>query len=250
MAEPVCGFKVGDFGRIRNLKNAVELNGRLVLVREVLEGGKVRASLAHRQKPISIATGNIELETFDMDTPIHEICEFWPVEGGVTREDIKVNSIRSWPTDWTKERSFLLTEYGWKDPQIVGGVTEEGKPKPTFMMYYDADDCDSPVNEVAQCIGRLLPAFELSKVPQPIGGAYRGTCMLVYSPMKMNISGNMNMACGKEVDMTGVSGPAGQRFTLRQLREVLFFHTTDAAIKLYSSHDNPYHRVFGGMECM
>ena len=74
---------------------------------------------------------------------------------------------------WAKKTRFLKENKGWKEPQILGGVTSQGKAKPDFMMYYDAGETTAPINCWAKRIASLLPNFELSKVESPRNG-YRG----------------------------------------------------------------------------
>ena len=162
-----------------------------------------------------------------------EVCEFWPDHGGNTgkAEYVKVNPLVGWPEDWTDEKRYLTEQKGWKIPEVLGGVTSKGKAKPDFMMYYDVGEVEAPLNQWAENIAALVPEFEHRKVPSPPQG-YRGTCILVYSPM---ISG------GK------ATSDIGAKFSLEELRDVIHFHSTQEAREMYKSHDNPIHRVFGGM---
>ena len=130
---------------------------------------------------------------------------------------------------WAKERRFLKENKGWKEPQILGGVTSQGKAKPDFMMYYDAGETTAPINCWAKRIASLLPNFELSKVESPRNG-YRGTCILVHSPMLVD---------GEETSNTEA------KFSLETLRDVIHFHSTPAAAEMYKLHDTPQHRMFG-----
>ena len=65
---------------------------------------------------------------------------------------------------WAKERRFLKENKGWKEPQIVGGVTSQGKAKPDFMMYYDAGETTAPINCWAKRIASLLPKIRYRHV--------------------------------------------------------------------------------------
>ena len=56
---------------------------------------------------------------------------------------------------WAKKTRFLKENKGWKEPQILGGVTSQGKAKPDFMMYYDAGETTAPINCWAKKIASL-----------------------------------------------------------------------------------------------
>ena len=58
---------------------------------------------------------------------------------------------------------------GFKNPQILGGVTRKHMSKPDFMMYYDAENTSAKTNEWANNIAKKLPGYELDKVPTPQG---------------------------------------------------------------------------------
>jgi hypothetical protein len=38
-----------------------------------------------------------------------------------------------------------------------------------------------------------------------------------------------------------------KKWSLNELREVVHFHRTDSAAEMYRAHDDPMHRIFGGM---
>ena len=180
----------------------------------------------------------------------HSHCAFWPNlfererRDCIKESEIKVLDVPNWPSDDGngKESDCLKETFGWKDPHILGGVTRENHPKPDFMMYYDANDVESPINAVATCVAQLLPNFELSKVPRP--ACYRGVCVLIYCPMISELgSGYTSMGFPSKVS----TGPKDAKFSLQQLRQVLHFHTTSRATAMYRRHDNPQHRLFGDL---
>lgn len=79
-----------------------------------------------------------------------------------------------------KRMVFLCEDLGWTDPQVLSGITREGRSKPDLSIYYDAGDRTNPVNEAAVSMVRLLP-------PHRKGGVscvqdIRGCCVLEYRP--------------------------------------------------------------------
>ncbi|KAJ9436326.1 hypothetical protein DIPPA_23068, partial [Diplonema papillatum] len=118
-------------------------------------------------------------KTQDTRSKTHEIAMFFAGAKGL----VNVAAMEEWPTEWAHEKPFLAEKLEWGNPQILGGIERAGMPKPSFMMYYDAADATSTVNNIAESVAALLPSYELGKVPAPAGGKYRGACILVYSPM-------------------------------------------------------------------
>jgi hypothetical protein len=97
------------------------------------------------------------------------------------KEDASYNHVLLWPSinnaipaqafpDWpeikTEEGTFLMNNLKWKNPKIAGGITSEGNEKPDFVIYFDAVDEESPLNNVAQAAIDLLPVYEIGKVPE------------------------------------------------------------------------------------
>lgn len=194
-------------------------------------------------KPENFTQEGLELPTqAEFRSKKYQHCVVWPVAGDrsqsslpVPIQDIPVSAFSDWPANDQDEIPFLKSKLAWKNPCILGGLTERGKAKPTFMMYYDAQDTRSQPNIVAQGMQGLLPCYEREKVRLPRDGM-RGVVVLVYSPMT-SVS---------EMGSTQ-SGQPGAQFSLEQMRELVHFHTTEAAREMYASHDNPMHRMFGGL---
>jgi len=151
-----------------------------------------------------------------------------------------------------EERKFLQQRLEWKDPQVLGGATEHlrwrdprgagqaqvlggvtraGQAKPDFMLYCDSQDGKSRRNMLAEAVARLHLEQEL--VEAPAGGCYRVACVLMHSP-------TVSLA-EAEADVN-----QGLRFSLDDIAEVLLFHTTSRGRSMYTSHDDPLHRMFGG----
>lgn len=60
--------------------------------------------------------------------------------------------VPNWTSASLEEMGFLKETFSWKDPQIVGGFARENRPRPVFMMHYDANDIESPINAAATCV--------------------------------------------------------------------------------------------------
>eukprot|EP01063_Lacrimia_lanifica_P017929 TRINITY_DN24908_c0_g1_i1.p1 TRINITY_DN24908_c0_g1~~TRINITY_DN24908_c0_g1_i1.p1 ORF type:complete len:444 (+),score=119.51 TRINITY_DN24908_c0_g1_i1:58-1389(+) len=221
---PATSAEAGSLVRIGGESSQPSLNGCTAQVVSLKDNGRVEVRQAHAARSYTLDAACVAALPADAARR-HEHAEFWPLaqSGGVAVSPVS----GEWPSDWSQEKAFLKRQ-GWKAPEILGGVTQKGYRKPDFMMYYDAKDTASPVNPFAEAIAALLPGYERGKVPAPKGGKYRGSCILVFSPM--NTSNTKH----------------DTRFTLDELREVVQFHTTDGAKAMYTAHDNPMHRVFGG----
>merc|ERR1712179_483547 len=161
----------------------------------------------------------------------HEVCIFWP------DANLTAHRIPNWPSNVNQENDFLVKTFGFKTPQVIGGVTREGVPKPDFMFYYDVDNTTAKVNKWANNIGKLLPSYERQKYPAPKSKkGYRGACVLLYSPM-ISFGTNGNLPDSSE----------GLKFSINDMKNIIQFHSTDEATRMYASHDNPMHRMFGGL---
>lgn len=172
---------------------------------------------------------NLQAPTFDYEAKVHQLAAFWPTASAVRGpSDIPLSAIDGWPTSLAAEEDHLKSAWGWGSPQFLGGIESRGKEKPDFMIAYDAEDTTSPRNLIATKVAQLLPEYERQKVELPRDG-YRGACILVFSPMNTS------------------STPTNKRWSLNELRTVLHFHLCPDAAAQYNAHDNPMHRMFGGM---
>jgi len=145
---------------------------------------------------------------------------------------------------------FLRQKFKWTNLEILGGIESRMAAKPDVVMYFDADDEESPINNIAARIENLLPDYELSKV-SPRAGPIRGVCVLVYpSPMKSTFGGMGSPEFVASMPPAGIeftSGNANRQFSVQQLREVLEFQESQEGRAQYEAQDNPIHRMFGGM---
>lgn len=232
-------FNVGNLVKISGLKAKPELNGSLGVVvgtapdssDQTLVRNKVMLSKGNTT--VSLKASNLAMAVFDETSPIHEVALFWPPTASDSSEAVKVAPIVGWPICWTLEDKFMKEKLQWSNPQILGGVEGPGDVKPNYMMYYDAGDDQSFVNHFATKIAAQLPAYEHQKVEKPCTGEYRGACIIVYSPM------NTSPDYGSEA-----------KKSLRDLRRIVEWHCTEAGNMTgmqYKAHDNPFHRVWGGV---
>ena len=172
---------------------------------------------------------------------------FWPrVSKGI--DAIPLHSFTDWPEDWTQELPFLRRRLGYVNPQTLSGVESEGSAKPDFVVYFDAADGVSPINEAAVAIKRSLPGYEVGKLPREAQDKTpRGPCVLVYSPMTSSVMFGGGMGTSKTQYAPTTAGPEGRLFSLEQLRGTLLFQESAEGRAQYRAHDNPMHRMFGGM---
>ena len=262
----------GCYGVVKGYDSAVDRHEVLFVP------GKGRAGL-------SIRTDNLSQESvigptdsaFRQAQRYQHVC-FWPrVEQGSTgsqnsggaarsKSAIPVHAFNDWPSAEYEETTFLRTVLRWSNPQLYSGIESRDVSKPDFVMYFDADDVDSPVNTTAVDIMKLLPSYELSKMPRDFQGrSPRGACVLIYSPMMSMMSSSFGGGGGLFMDdLNGLIAPPDpsigrssepsrpkasadpkRQFSLHELRDVLLFQESSDAKVQYMEHDNPMHRMFG-----
>lgn len=238
-------FEDGSVIRIQGLQDQSDLNGQFGVIKQyhadikryevIMPRGRNTKAI----KPRNLSTKNIVLSTdttFEKDVSYNHVL-FWPSINNL----IPVQALPDWPQIKHEEDLFLVNHLKWKNPKVAGGITSEGNEKPDFVIHFDADDDESPLNDVAQAAIDLLPEYEIGKVPELRNGKkLRGACVLVYSPLISGLIHN-GMHCG-----TFRSGEKDLRFSHQQLLEVLKFHQTPDAREQYKRHDNAMHRMFGG----
>ena len=234
--------RCGALAEIYGLRHQPALNGQVGSVQHWLEDkARFLVILARGNAQLWVKPTNLKPYTFDIEAVGLTAIACWPMSPPIRAERIQMQMLRDWPQDdWTTERSYLRKELVWRNPQLLGGITSRGQAKPDFMMYYDAYDCVSPVNTIAEHMASLVPIWELRKASAPTSG-YRGVCVLVYSPTTGSLTGpnfSSGMFASSLVDAT---------FTAAQLREVLHYQTTSAAAAMYQRHQDPMHCVFGGL---
>ncbi|KAJ9436327.1 hypothetical protein DIPPA_01122 [Diplonema papillatum] len=221
---------VGTYVQVVGLQNAPHYNGQHGFV--VNDNGE-KVEVALPKALICCAPAKLAAKTQDTRSKKHEIAMFFAGAKGL----VNVAAVDGWPTEWEREKPFLAEKFKWGNPQILGGIERAGMPKPSFMMYYDAADTTSSVNNIAESVAALLPSYELGKVPAPAGGKYRGACILVYSPMVGYANGGTPYK----------QESADTRWSLDDFSTVLAWHASGDADAQYKAHDDPMHRVFGGL---
>eukprot|EP00485_Elphidium_margaritaceum_P006112 CAMPEP_0202703138 /NCGR_PEP_ID=MMETSP1385-20130828/16019_1 /ASSEMBLY_ACC=CAM_ASM_000861 /TAXON_ID=933848 /ORGANISM="Elphidium margaritaceum" /LENGTH=260 /DNA_ID=CAMNT_0049360931 /DNA_START=32 /DNA_END=814 /DNA_ORIENTATION=- len=236
-------YRPGDIVTVSGLKSAIVLNGMFGVVKRscsVNNRNRVEVLVAGYSQAVGIKPCNL---TIMKPSTVRRFqhAAFWSKVDG----KIPMCTFDDWPSNWSEseERRFLRKTLRWKDPQILGGIESEGVAKPNFMMYFDAGDDLSPINEAAASIENLLPGYELGKISGSRIGPIRGICVLVYSPTMSSLTSSFGPA------PTGViiSDSRDRLFSLSELRDVLAFQDSPAARAQYKAHDNHMHRMFGGL---
>ena len=254
---------LGDMVQIHGLQAAAQHNGKngVVLRREENKDPSKLRYLVYSPgggcyKCISIKPSNLRQLDFDEDRKIYRKVAFWPQVS--KKAKIPVMPLDGFPEDdgcysndgtmEKQEREYLKNTLGWKRTEILCGVEHPNRPKPCWVFYYDADDTESPVNEVAMSIARLLPSYERNKVEGPKGGKYRGLCVLLFCPMEtssFSSAGCVRQGVGHGLPSVTMSTEERERWSLNEMRGVLDWHRISSAARQYREHDDPMHRMFG-----
>jgi hypothetical protein len=240
-------FASGSVVQIVGLERKPELNGRLgVVKRYVPDQGRFEVLVTQRKGTLCVRPSNLKSMEIDSAERRHQHAVFWPEVG----DTIPMYAFDDWPGNWTSEEAYLRNKLSMKKPKVLSGIENRGSAKPDFQFYFDADDEVSPINQVAMRIESLLPDYELSKVSTARAGRpFRGACVLIYSPIKSTSfsSEGAPPGVGPPNGTQTVSGNADRLFSLQQLRKVLEFQESREGLIQYKKHDNPMHRMFGGM---
>ena len=78
---------------------------------------------------LSIKPANLDKVQLDLDEKSHQHVAFWP-RGSSAR--VPVSQLEGFPTEWQREKHFLVQSLGWRSPEILGGVEHPGRPKPCW----------------------------------------------------------------------------------------------------------------------
>ena len=78
---------------------------------------------------LSIKPANLDKVKLDLDEKSHQHVAFWP-RGSSAR--VPVSQLEGFPTEWQREKHFLVQSLGWRSPEILGGVEHPGRPKPCW----------------------------------------------------------------------------------------------------------------------
>ena len=229
---------MGDVIHIIGLKQQPKYNGRLALVTNVkshVDDGRVQ--VLTQTKRLALKLENIEKysKRQDFKRKKYQVVMFWPLLSSsvpIQKSSIFINALEDWPDCQSLEYDYLMDNHGFTNPKVLSGITSEGQEKADFIMFYDASNAHGRRNQLAHCIHDLLPAYEVRKGSGPLNGIYRGPCILVYDPI---ISNGI------------IQSPRNKLWSLENLREVLYFHTTKNAKEMYESHNDGMHRLFGGI---
>ena len=256
-------FVVGDIVFIQGLRAKPELNGKIGVIKAFHQDqGRYEVLPGHQQgqATLGIKPSNLTDQDFVQRNQLefyhaqnYDHLFFWPqMEDDDRKKIVPVQAFSNFPnaSDNLGQDEFIKNLLGWDSVDALTGVEEGGMAKPTFLILFDAKDTTSHVNQAAENIRKLLPDYEKAKMPKLRDDQkIRGICVLVYSPMKSTLSGG-----GPGFEYLSQQQPTmavdkNRRFSHQQLRDILNFHGTKDAKLQYQAHDNPMHRVFGGMPC-
>lgn len=235
-------FTFEDLIQIQGLENAAHYNGKLAMVINFLPEKQrfVVSGIMHQKKykNCSIKAENMirYVPKKGMKKRIHECAEFWPSNNSTVVSDIK-----NWPSDWTEEITFLKNQRNWKEPKVATGIYTQTANKADFVMYFDADETQAPVNRLGNQILSLLPSFEMAK----LGGSVseiRGRIILIHSPTNsMDGSNFMDVPSGKTT-----WGNPNEKFSLQQMKDLGdYLCSNEARRRANEIEDNPMTRFFG-----
>jgi len=249
---------IGEIVKLQNLSRP-DLNGRFGIVQSfVNDTGRyeVVSIDGHGNRRLALKPENLTQQgiikpadpDFSSERRFQHVV-FWPRPKGSTNA-IPVQAFDDWPPSHYDEEVFLMEKLHWKDPQVLGGVESRGVAKPDFMMYFDAGNTHAPINMAAKMILANLPDYELSKLGLESSHSTtpRGACVLVYSPMKMSTPQSFGIPGQDDVPTEMMTaGNPDRLFSLQQLLGTLSFQMSPEGRQQYEEHDDPMHRMFGGM---
>ena len=251
-------LQAGSLVKFTGLQAKPELNGSFAVVQQFhadKQRWEVVPSQVSGSGPTTLAVKESNLTQESIITPEdskfsgdrkYMCAAFWPRVPSC--DTIPIQSFDDWPAHEDDEIPYLKRRLKWRNPQIYGGLESQGVAKPDFMLYFDASDETSAKNDVAQKMINLLPGYEKSKLGPYAKQPLRGVCVLIYSPMvSTTTSYGLPPGMAPPPGTSTTSGNPNRRFSLEQLLGVLEFHESPAARAQYQSHDNPMHRMFGGM---
>eukprot|EP00548_Thalassiothrix_antarctica_P009304 CAMPEP_0194155682 /NCGR_PEP_ID=MMETSP0152-20130528/65512_1 /TAXON_ID=1049557 /ORGANISM="Thalassiothrix antarctica, Strain L6-D1" /LENGTH=250 /DNA_ID=CAMNT_0038862763 /DNA_START=35 /DNA_END=787 /DNA_ORIENTATION=- len=250
----MTSFSVGDLVRIQGLQGKPEWNSQIGVVMGYHDNQDRYEILPSRgKKTLAIKAINLTNQGFiaSKDPDFGQKRAFdnlfvWP---SVQRKEdektiIPVQGFLDLPEtsrfDWEDQDNYIRNLLKWKSVDNIGGVEEHGRDKATFMLLFDGSDGTSPINHAAQSMMDSVPNYKKSSHPKDL--KLRGVCVLTYSPTKSTLMSSSGFESQQMVE----SNP-DRRFTHQQLYDIVKFHSSDAAKKQYKAHDNPLHRVFGGL---
>jgi hypothetical protein len=250
-------FAVGDLVRIHGLANKPHYNKMIGVVNSYHENMQ-RYIIQPSRGPRVLA---IKASNLSSDEFVNPTCDKFKAER-------KYNNVFIWPSptaggskipiqgfidcpsaeDMDEQDIYIKNALGWKSVDTLGGIEEEGREKATFLLLFDGLDETSPQNHVAMQIAELLPRYKKETCSR-YKGVIRGVAALVYSPTKTTFS-SYGMGLDHMNNHVTMEANRNRLFTHQHLHDIIQFHLTDRARKQYSEHNNPMHRVFGGMPMM
>lgn len=258
--------ELGDIVQIHSLVSSIGAQNNdktgVVLRKEKNKDPSIVRYLIYRpgdgyrpSKCLSVKPSNLRQIDFNETKKVHQSVAFWPQVSKNAK--IPLTPLNGFPEDdgshsndgsiETQERSYLKNTLGWKNTEILCGVEHPNRPNPCWAFYYDADDTESPVNEAAMSIARLLPGYECSKVEGPKDGKYRGLCVLLRDAMESPMESTFTFGSSfpASIPTSTTSTTERERWSLNEMRGVLDWHRSSSAAAQYREHDDPMHRMSG-----
>eukprot|EP00588_Corethron_pennatum_P002649 CAMPEP_0194281948 /NCGR_PEP_ID=MMETSP0169-20130528/21998_1 /TAXON_ID=218684 /ORGANISM="Corethron pennatum, Strain L29A3" /LENGTH=424 /DNA_ID=CAMNT_0039027143 /DNA_START=25 /DNA_END=1299 /DNA_ORIENTATION=- len=232
--EPQSPIEPGQVVRILGLKNGAEYNGRFGVTRSTVittgsRMGRVEVMPCRGAEFLALKPENLRHQFEPSGKRVvymqknYQVVMFWPdLMGGLPgrSDDVIVNPLLDWPEDSLDEYMYLKVMHAFAEPEPLSGI-------PDFIMYYDSADTTSPVNKVANSIASLLPNNCVGKSPPQKEKTYRGPCVIVYDPIESSFPDGRDETCE---DLNPVEETM---WSLAELQEVLYFHTTREAQEMY-----------------
>eukprot|EP00978_Attheya_sp_CCMP212_P016853 scaffold44492_cov56-Attheya_sp.AAC.1 len=256
--------KARDVVEIHGLQKAQHFNGRKALVLKRVTEGPLAGRFqvlpgAKGGHTIAVQSSNLRKVHYAdniMTERCHQMCFFWPNKKSKSDPSppFVTDVGEEWPPEENDflEKQHLKSVHGWTEPALLSGITSQGQEKPDFQMYVDTGDTVSPINHIATTIAKLLPSYEISKASSYSSGKpIHGPCVFMYSPTKSSFFGSSNAPVPVPNLQPGfMSSNANKQWSLESLQHALQYHMTSDAEDAYRLHDNPMHRVFGGIPQM
>lgn len=249
-------FSVGDLVRIHGLVSKPQFNQTIGVVKAYhanIERYEIQPSRG--SKTLAIKAVNLSDDEFLKPTDdkfktqrAFDNIFFWPSpDKDNTETRIPIHCFSDCPSvdNPSAQDTFIKRTLGWTSVDTLSGIEEKGRDKPTFLLLFDGLDESSPINYAAMAIATLLPKYKVQSCSR-YKGIIRGVATLIYSPTKSTFS-TSGMGMDHMDGHQTIEANANRRFTPQLLYDVIEFHHTTEAERQYKAHDNPMHRVFGGL---
>ena len=258
MNEPATLFSVGDLVRIHGLISRPELNQTIGVVKsyhKTLQRYEIQPSRG--SKSLAVKATNLSSDEFVKPSDDEFKTEraynnvfLWPSPTTTTsgaNNIIPIQCFGDCPSvDSPDEQDvYIQKKLGWESVDTLSGIEEDGREKATFLLLFDGLDKSSPKNFAAMKMASLVPKYKQESCSR-YSGTIRGVAVLIYSPTKTTFfSGGMGM--DHMNNHVFLEANTNRRFTHQRLYDIIQFHYTERAAAQYRAHNDPMHRVSGGL---